>query len=134
MISPDVINFIENEISIRCGTNDPERETVNKNLSVLTVPEEWLSYLKLTWKYFQKLDLRGVFVFGKENFSYFDMFDLENWYNNLSDDAFSKYESTKEEVKAVLVGTGEKGDTCFGKVAGFYKDLFGQSLDQVYRI
>ena len=62
------------------------------------------------------------------------MFDLENWYNNLSDDAFSKYESTKEEVKAVLVGTGEKGDTCFGKVAGFYKDLFGSTLDQVNRI
>ena len=40
MISPDVINFIENEISIRCGTNGPERETVPKNLSVLTVPEE----------------------------------------------------------------------------------------------
>ena len=88
-------------------------------------------FSKLTLKSFQKLDLRGVFGLGKEDFSYFDMFDLENWYNNLSDDAFSKYESTKEEVKAVLVGTGEKGDTCFGKVAGFYKDLFGSTLDQV---
>ena len=59
------------------------------------------------------------------------MFDLASWYENLPDKEFQIYEGIKQEVKAALTGTGERADTTFGKLAGLYKDLFGQTLDQV---
>ena len=59
------------------------------------------------------------------------MFDLTNWYDNLSDENYKKYQDMKENIRAVLTGTGETKDTTSDDVNRVLNELFGTNLSQV---
>jgi len=62
------------------------------------------------------------------------MFDLDQWYSNLDDEKFDKYQEIKTTIRGLLVGTGETKDTTMGKLIGLHDEMFGTSIKTVSQI